>query len=291
MLVHHVVHAAGGLVSTADIRRHGLSAAQLQTAVRGGEIFRVRKGWYACPEVPISYREAARVGGRLTSTSAAAANGVWTPPGEPLHVALPHNACRPRTRDSSFRRARDEDDGHLALHWNDDRRGGHKFLVPTAAWVGQVIDDLQPAFAAAVIDSAIRSRVLRRSEWHTILHSLPAAKRSGLAVVDGVPETGTESIVRYALGVAGVVARPQFTIGHRRGDLLVGDRLLLEIDSEEHHGGRSARVRDARRDRELVSHGLLVVHFDYTEVIYEVSAVVAEVLALVRSGVHLRPSV
>ena len=68
----------------------------------------------------------------------------------------------------------------------------------------------------------------------------------------------------------------------------MGDRLLLEIDSEEHHGGRGGRIRDAKRDSELVALGYIVIHFDYAEVIYDLPTVLSEVLALVRVGVHIR---
>ena len=155
-------------------------------------------------------------------------------------------------------------------------------------WLRQIIRDCEPAVAAAVADSTIRQRIIARSQWTTILESLPNDVRHVLSVVDGVPEAGTESMVRAALHMAGVTAVPQPVIGRRRGDLLVGDRLLLEIDSEEHHGGRGGRIRDAKRDSELVALGYIVIHFDYAEVIYDLPTVLSEVLALVRVGVHIR---
>ncbi|MEL4318743.1 DUF559 domain-containing protein [Leifsonia sp. YIM 134122] len=268
-----------------------MTPTEIQKAVLQAEVYRVRKGWFVCPEVSANFRTAARVGGRLTGTTAAKALGIWSPPDQPFHIALPHNACRPRSRSSPFQRSTEVVDPGLVLHWNDDRSGQSPFVVPAAIWVPQVIGDVDAPQAAAVIDSALRLGYLDRNEWRSIFAALPLAKREGFSVVDGVPETGTESMVRFALSLVGIIARPQFEVGSRRGDLLVGDRLILEIDSEAHHSGRSARIRDSKRDRELAARGYVVLHFDYAEVMYDLPVVIAEIVALVRAGVHLRAAV
>ncbi|KQO99668.1 hypothetical protein ASF30_07085 [Leifsonia sp. Leaf264] len=287
MNAHHIVHEAGGLAPSSALREAGLTPAAIQKAVLRGDIYRVRKGWFTCPEVDVERRVAARVGGRLTGTTAAAALGIWTPPDQRFHVALPHNACRPRARSTAFQRSTEVVDPGLVLHWNDDRSGQHPFIVPATIWIPQVIDDVEAPRAAAVIDSALRLGRIGQDEWRSVLGSLPLEKRQGFDVVDGAPETGTESMVRFALNAAGIIARPQFEVGRRRGDLLVGDRLILEIDSEVHH----ARIRDSKRDRELAASGYVVLHFDYVEVMYDLPAVIAEIVALVRAGVHLRAAV
>jgi very-short-patch-repair endonuclease len=176
----------------------------------------------------------------------------------------------------------------LQLHWSDDGEGGDQFTVSVRTWLCDVISSEPVEIAAAVADSALRNGVLRRDEWERILTACPAAKRRVLAIVDGVPESGTESILRAALWAAGIAVRAQVEIGEHRSDLLVGDRLLLEADSEGFHGGRAARIRDSKRDRALVGRGYVVLHFDYAEILYDLPAVIAEILRAVRAGAHVR---
>jgi very-short-patch-repair endonuclease len=72
-----------------------------------------------------------------------------------------------------------------------------------------------------------------------------------------------------------------------RLDLLVGDRLVVECDSEAHHGSPEQRVRDLRRDAALAALGFIVLRFDYRQVLFEPDAVRAAVRGYVSRGLHL----
>ena len=50
-------------------------------------------------------------------------------------------------------------------------------------------------------------------------------------------------------------------------DLLVGDRVVVEIDGFAHHSDRVAFQEDRRRDRELVAQGYVVLRFTAAEVL------------------------
>ena len=77
-----------------------------------------------------------------------------------------------------------------------------------------------------------------------------------------------------SLDVAGLSVVPQVTIRERgltaRPDLVdEGLRIVLEADSFEWHGGRSALTRDARRYNLLVVNGWLVLRFAWEQVMHE----------------------
>jgi len=72
-----------------------------------------------------------------------------------------------------------------------------------------------------------------------------------------------------------------------RADLLVGDRLIIECDSEAHHAEPSHRRADLRRDELLVALGYLVLRLDYRQVFDDPSGVVAVVEAIVARREHL----
>lgn len=103
-------------------------------------------------------------------------------------------------------------------------------------------------------------------------------------------ESGTESLVRYRLRSRQIGVRPQVSIESAgRVDLLVGRRLVIEVDSVAHHTSTAAYRRDRRRDRRLAALGYLVVRLTYEEVMYEWDNVLADLLMIIRSGAHLTP--
>lgn len=114
--------------------------------------------------------------------------------------------------------------------------------------------------------------------------------RPAFALVDGRSESGTESVLRVLLLDAGIPATPQppLPLGYReRADLLVGDRLLIECDSDQHHGEPERRKADLRRDAWLTSLGFVVLRFDYSDVFNDPDAVVATVASVVERGDHV----
>lgn len=116
------------------------------------------------------------------------------------------------------------------------------------------------------------------------------AARRVFALVDGRSESGTESVLRVLLIEAGIPATPQppLPLGYgERADLLVGDRLLIECDSDEHHAKPENRKTDLRRDAWLTSLGFVVLRFDYSDVFTDPVGVVATVASIVERGDHM----
>lgn len=93
-----------------------------------------------------------------------------------------------------------------------------------------------------------------------------ASEASGLAA------NPFESVLRaIAMDVPGLSVKPQVQIGPGVRPDLVDDRLriVLEADSFEWHGGRSALARDARRYNTLVVDGWLVLQFAWEDVMHD----------------------
>jgi very-short-patch-repair endonuclease len=170
--------------------------------------------------------------------------------------------------------------------------------APTVA-----VDPLATALVAAVrclndegivvvLDSILHQRMLRRDELASILSGCSARVRRLVAEADDGAESGTESMVRFRLRRLGIEVRSQVFIEDvGRVDLLVGTRLVIEVDSRAHHTGESAYESDRRRDLLLVARGKLVLRLTYHQIVHEWDAVLREIRLLIRSQAHLKPRV
>lgn len=251
---------------------------------------RVRQGVYANTDVPADLARAARVGGRLAGVSAAGALGLWTPPRHPLVVEVPAKAGRLRDPDDTRLRLR-TGTADVRVLWHSLPPGVAPYGIPPLPEVLRQVVLTEPSeFAVAVLDSAIRRTGLDLFDLELIAAALPRSRRGAVRRATGIPESGTESVLGDLLRQAGVAARPQVPIPFTdldRLDFLVGDRLVLECDSEANHGGRAQRLRDLRRDAQLACLGFIVLRFDYEQVFFDRETVVAAVLAYVERGLHL----
>lgn len=286
-----IIRASGGLAPTHRLLDSGVSPAAIAWGVHSGALIRVRKGWYCLPSTPIEHQQAARIGGRLTATSAAQQVGVWVPERPALHVSVRPNACRLRDRDDFRRRLTVVTGRPVVVHWTDDSMGSDPFVRPVAGWLRDAMLTMPIDVAVAMADSAIHTGQIDHLDWEELRASLPSRLSQPLAVVDGVPDSGTESIVRFDLLRVGVHSRSRaVVVDGKEVDLLVGDRLVVDIDSDAHHGSRQQRKRDLKRDAELAALGYIVLRFDYVHVMHDIGLVRRAVLAKVLAGEHLWPS-
>ena len=154
--------------------------------------------------------------------------------------------------------------------------------------IGHVLAVQPGEIAAAIVDSMWHRRLVSGDDVAGWCASLPERMALPLSRIQGRCESGTESLFFLRMQAKRIAIRPQVWIGPYRVDFLIGDRLVVEIDSAAHHGAREQRIRDARRASELVAMGYLVLRFDYREVMHGWSAVEAEVLAFVSRDAHRR---
>jgi very-short-patch-repair endonuclease len=163
-------------------------------------------------------------------------------------------------------------------------------LSSLAETLRQVAATQPLALAVATIDSALRRTALSPLDLLFLAQHLPKTLRKPFELADGRSDSGTESVMRVLLLEAGLKPRLQVPIPLTdldRIDILVGDRLVIECDSRQFHGGPDQRLRDLRRDADLAALGFIVLRFDYAQVFGSPETVLAAVLEYVRLGLHL----
>jgi very-short-patch-repair endonuclease len=280
MSVVEVLRELGGVARTGTLLR-AVARGDLERAVAAGVIVRDARGRYALPDADLARRVAARLGGVLSLTSAAQVHG-W---------AVKHVPDRPHVTVSRSRKVSDPSDAHV--HFAElsaaESLGG---VTSTEVTLAQCLRMLPFDEALAVADSALREGL-----DPGILRAVgESARGPGSRQMVRVSEEASpladnpfESVLRAnALDVPGLAVRPQVTIREpgliARPDL-VDERLrmVLEADSFEWHGGRSALARDARRYNLLTVHGWIVLRFAWEQVMHDpdyVSQVLVAAVAL-----------
>jgi len=92
-----------------------------------------------------------------------------------------------------------------------------------------------------------------------------------------LPKSAT--IIRLRLRARGIRLRSQVDIpGVGRVDFLVGDRLIIEADSVEHHLPKYQS--DRTRDRVATAMGYLMIRLTYEDVVYHWDTALADILAV-----------
>jgi very-short-patch-repair endonuclease len=266
--------------NTQQLRAAGVTKRRTAEGVAAGELLVVRRGHYAVAGTPAPLVRAARVGGVVTASTAAAELRLWTPPDARLHVAVPRGAGRLHDPDDPalpFRRRPD-----VCIHWSDDLRPASlpRRVAPSPLVVEHALSCLPPAWAIAVLDSALHDRLLGRDELRSVVAALPPRLAAVARCADGSSESGLESIARYLLRLAGLKVETQVNVaGVGRVDLLVEGHLILELDGYIWHGDEEAFERDHRRDLAAALNRYRVLRFTYKQVMEDWDSVYAAVVA------------
>ena len=134
---------------------------------------------------------------------------------------------------------------------------------------------LPPMRTERAVDNALAMSPGLLRALHRMLPELAQRGRTGIRVMRAIladrpagyiaPASGLEARVVRLLDDAGVRTRRQVDLGGDdwigRVDLVVvGTRLVIEVDSARYHTSKLDRERDARRDAELRARGYEVVH-------------------------------
>lgn len=281
--ITNTVAALGGVACLSQLASHGVSARRAGAAVRRGELVRLRNGWFALPTADDDVKRVVHIGGQLTAASRLAKLGLWTMPDERLHVSVASDATRLR-------------DAHTAcLHWRDLPWDPprNKPVDSVMSSIARLIECSGEEAAIVAIDSALNTQhgsrhVLEEHELDQILEVLPRRYRRIARLVDPASQSGLETLARLRLRRRGLRVRTQVSI-HGVGfvDLLVGDRLVIELDSRAHHLGTNYE-KDRRRDLELFRRGYTVIRVSYRRVMQDWGSVESAILDAVRRGEHLR---
>ncbi len=107
-----------------------------------------------------------------------------------------------------------------------------------------------------VVDSALNGERATPHEVERAVAPAPQAVRRLLDRCDAEAQSGTETMVRLRLRARNITVTTQHRVpGVGRVDLLVGERLVIEVDSHAHHTGVERYEADRARDRRLVQLG------------------------------------
>ena len=236
MEIVEALELLGGVASRDSILRLWTTAGKLSRATHAGQVLRVRKGWYALPDARKDVVAAVRVGGSLTCSRALMSHEVWTMPDERVHVSVPSNASRLRSLDG------------VVLHWRRSPGVIHRAVDPVPDALAHLAECGTREAAIAAIDSALYLGLTNRPELKAVFRSSTSEARRRLALADATSESGLETFARLRLRSLGIQYRTQVPIpGVGRVDLLVGKRLVVELDGFRFHT-REAFEEDRRRD-------------------------------------------
>lgn len=278
-----------GIAHARTLAAYDIDDKQRTRAVSSGVVERLRRGWFALAGLDSQAVRAIRAGGHLSCVSLLGLHGVWLPPDERVHIA----SVAPRSRlRSPENRARPLTDATSAIVVHQRTR--HASMIdPTDSLAGALTCAaacLAITDAIIMLDSVRNLRLLADADIDEALASLSQTRQKALARSSAGAESGTETLVRLRLTALHLRVRPQVRIeGVGRVDLVVGDRLVIEVDSRAHHDNPAAYEHDRTRDLALVERGYLVIRVTYRRVMSDMASIERAVLAVVRRRDHLWP--
>ncbi len=245
--------------------------------MNAGAVSRIRRHWLATSNAPEGLRTAAENSASLTCVSAARHRGWWIPEGVPdgIHLRFEPHGTKPASQ-------------NLTTHWT--RRiappPGYGLIESVEDTLAHVALCLPPESAQVVWNSAagiegLSPRALQRVRWRT------AAARRCAGRVSAQSDSGLETIALVRLAPLGVPIAQQVVLLGRPVDLLVGERLVVQIDGFEHHSSSAQRTKDVRFDAELVLAGFTVLRFTYAQVVHDWDHVERTVARAIAAGAHL----
>jgi hypothetical protein len=113
------IRSMGGIAARRELIRKGHRPDWIEIFWRGGQIERVRQGWYTIPETNPDVKRAWRVGGRLGCASALYFHGARADQPAHLHVNVVRRSARLRWPDDRRVRMADRPVEGVVVHWID----------------------------------------------------------------------------------------------------------------------------------------------------------------------------
>ena len=271
------INELGCVATRQQLLARGHSGFDLTAAVRCREIRRIRRGWYASPSASSAQTSAVRVGGRLSHMSAARHYGVWPGFDERLHLTVTQGAAKLRPVSQP-----------VVVHWvargRQDRTSERTWIVSLEDCLRGVVATADRETAIACLETAITKFRLSPSVIQSLFRERPARERAIAAQCRRGSESGPESIVAQRLRRMHLAVRQQVQIaGVGRVDMVVGDRLVIEVDGRAYHSDAATFERDRRRDALLVARGYVVLRFSYRQVMFAWEFVRRCILAALRN--------
>ena len=270
--LHTFVRRRGGIVRVTVLRELGAAKRLIDGAVHSGQLLRPIRGWVCLPDTDEQLILAARERVVLSCVSQAKRLDLWVKdPTEQLHVAVPSPGAKVRAEG-------------LHVHWGVPMRPRHPgtLLDPIENVLGFVAACQPFEDALTIWNSALNKRLVDLQRLST-LHWKGQARRL-LNECTPFADSGLESLAFSRLSwLPHPIRRQTYVLGHRI-DLLIGKRLILQIDGAHHTGAQ--RTSDIAHDAELIQLGYSVIRVSYEQVIDRWEEVQELILGAIARGAH-----
>lgn len=270
------IDEAGGIAHRDAADAAGHTSATRRIAVRVGAVRGIRRHWLATDTAPAALLTAADNTATLTCVSAARWHGWWMPPtaDSGIHLRFAPSAAPPRAPD-------------IVAHWT------HRIAPPPAYGLVESVEDtlahlaqcLSAEDALIVWESALTKEGLRVEALQQVHWRTRAARACALALT-GTSDSGLETRAAVKLARLGVPLRKQVRLLGRPVDLLLGDRLVIQLDGFAHHSDPAQRSSDVAFDAQLVLMGYTVLRFTYSQVMDDWDTVERTVARAIANGAH-----
>ncbi|MEV8241906.1 DUF559 domain-containing protein [Microbacterium testaceum] len=266
------VRALEGVVATTRLLREGTSVDTIAAAVRSGAVLRVRRRWIALPDADARLLSAARGGVTLACSTAAARHGLWVLDQSDVHVAAPAHSGRisvsagtrvHRSRPLVPRHPEDLVDGVVNV-------------------LGVVSGCLPLEQALAIWDSALNKGLVTLDEMRR--YPLKGRARELAEQATPLADSGLETFLVVRLRWLRQRLCPQAWILGRRVDLLIGERLVVQVDGGHHVGAQ--READVRHDALLALNGYHVIRVGYRQMVDDWPSVQLMIVQAIAQGLH-----
>lgn len=261
-------------LSRLDLLAGGARPREITTAVRAGDLLRPRRGRYLPHDCHPTVITAVRAGGRVDCLSLLALLGVFVERPSPPHVQVDPDASRLPTAPDGVTR-----------HWRATTAAEDAVITPLVEALAASVRCQAPRAALATMDSAWHLGLVDETGVAQVFALLPRRYRRLRPLLDPRAEAGTESLVRLMLRGLGCGFDLQVEIdGVGFVDILVEGWLIVECDSEKHHGGWQDHKRDRRRDAAAVALGYVPLRFIAEDILFHPERVLATLRAALAHG-------
>lgn len=271
-----LVTALGGVAHRSDLTAAGLTQYRIVEAIKAGAVHAIARSWVAIEDADHIAVLAAQLGGRIACTSAARALGLWTLADGTPHIWVPPRSRHPRIEGVRL---------HRSMPLAPARRhGGAESLIDVLSHVAVCLP-----FEAAIAtwESAIRKGLVLPAALGAVPWRSVAAQTLSVAA-GALADSGLESIVADRLRRMGLTVRQQVRLLGHPVDILLGERLVIQIDGFSFHSRSSDRDRDNRHDARLRAAGFRVIRIGYTEIVAGWAAIEADIVLAIAQRAHLQ---
>ena len=264
------IRELGGVARSDTLRRAGLSKHRQAALTAAGTLRGVGRGWVSLPDADRELVATASAGVVLTCVTQARRLGLWVLTEDTAHVgALPHRHVRTTL---------------AHVHWAEPLlpRDPDALVDPIENVLG-IVAACQSSEAALVIwESALRKGLVTLDGMRRF--ALVPAARTLCDLAEVWSDSGLETIVVPRLRWLRLPLRRQTWIVGHRVDLLIGDRLVLQIDGGTHVGPQ--RDEDNRHDAELALLGYHVIRVSSRQVLERWHEVQDLIMRAIAQGLH-----